>query len=32
MTMADVKTTAERSGRSEQEVINAAKAKGYNIQ
>jgi len=32
MTMADVKTTAEKSGRSEQEVINAAKARGYIIQ
>jgi hypothetical protein len=32
MTMADVKTTAEKSGRSEQEVINAARAKGYTIQ
>jgi hypothetical protein len=32
MTMADVKTTAERSGRSEQEVMNAARAKGYTIQ
>jgi len=32
MTMADVKTTAEKSGRSEQEVMNAARAKGYTIQ
>jgi hypothetical protein len=32
MTMADVKTTAEKSGRSEQEVMNAARAKGYIIQ
>jgi hypothetical protein len=32
MTMADVKATAARSGKSEQEVIQAAKAKGFTIQ
>jgi hypothetical protein len=32
MTMADVKATAARSGKSEQEVIEAAKAKGFTIQ
>lgn len=32
MTMADVKATAARSGRSEQEVIQAAKSKGFIIQ
>ena len=32
MSMADVKTTAASSGKTEQEVIAAAKARGYTIQ
>ena len=32
MTMADVKATAASSGRTEQQVIDAAKARGYTIQ
>lgn len=32
MTMADVRATAQSSGRTEQEVINAAKKAGYTIQ
>jgi hypothetical protein len=32
MSMADVKETAKKSGRTEKEVIDAAKSKGYTIQ
>jgi hypothetical protein len=32
MSMADVRETAKKSGRTEQQVIDAAKSKGYTIQ